>query len=405
MTALKEFFSRNLRSSGTLIALLIVVIFFEIATKGRLLMPDNISSLIQQNAYVLLLAVGMCMIIVALHIDLSAGSVVAFLGGCLGWFMYHHVCSWPLACLITIVLGLLVGVWQGFWIAFVGIPAFVVTLAGQLIFRGLAIVIAGVTMSGFSNGFNDIANSGIPAWLDHIHLGAQGVSVNSGGPYWSGDYDLFTLLLTVICIVAYVYFWWRGRHAQIKHGLVPEGLGAAIIKVVCVCFGILAVGVLLAKGTERTPIVLIICGVVIFVYSFIFRRTVYGRDIYAIGGNRNAAMMSGIKTRRIDFALFVNMGFLASIAAIVVTSRAGAATSLVGQNYELDAISACFIGGAAVTGGVGRISGAMIGAILVGSLNMGMSILNVDSAWQQVVKGLVLLIAVVLDVSQRVVRK
>jgi putative multiple sugar transport system permease protein len=326
----------------------------------------------------------MVMVIIAGHIDLSVGSVVAFIGGVLGWAMYHWHWPWPAAVLLALLLGLAVGAWHGFWVAYVRIPAFIVTLAGMLVFRGLAIVIAGFTMAGFDPGFVAISSGSIPNFLG-----------------FAGYFDGVTLVLGLLAVAGLVFQQLRTRSTQVKHGLLPEPMGWAVARLGVIAALILFVTALLALSAGGAPVMLIVVGALIFIYSFILNRTVFGRHVYAIGGNLDAAVLSGINTARTNFTVFLHMGLLSAVAAVAVVSRAGAATSTAGQGYELDAIAACFIGGAAVNGGVGRVSGAMAGALIMGVLNMGLSILGVPSAWQQVVKGLVLLAAVAFDLLSK----
>ncbi|MCW5954466.1 MAG: sugar ABC transporter permease, partial [Propionibacteriaceae bacterium] len=383
-SSIQESLRSNLRQYGIMAALVLVIVVFNVLTGGRLLWPDNVSALIGQNAYVLILAIGMVMVIVAGHIDLSVGSLVAFIGGVLGWAMYHWNWPWLAAVALALALGAVVGAWHGFWVAYVRIPAFIVTLAGMLVFRGLAIVIAGFTMAGFDQGFVAISAGSLPNLLG-----------------FAGQFDVVTLVIGVIGVAGLVWSQLRARASQVRHGIAPEPIGLLIVKLVVIAAAMLGLAGLLALSAGGTPIVLVIVGVLIFVYSFVLNRTVFGRHIYAIGGNLNAAILSGINTAKTNFMIFVHMGMLAAVAAVVVTSRANAATSTAGQSYELDAIAACFIGGTAVTGGIGRISGAMVGALIMGVLNMGLSIVGVPSAWQQVVKGLVLLAAVAFDLLSK----
>ncbi|WP_022868982.1 multiple monosaccharide ABC transporter permease [Schaalia vaccimaxillae] len=365
---------------GIMLALVVVVIFFQVMTQGRLLRPDNVASLIQQNAYVIIMALGMLMIIVAGHIDLSVGSLIAFIGGVLGIAMTQWNMPWPLAVLLALAIGGVVGAWQGFWVAFVGIPGFIVTLAGMLLFRGLAIVIVPGTIASLPSGFVKISNGGI--------LGPLG---------FAGVYDVFTLVIGLVLAAIFVFSQFRSRRALIKHGLEPEPMWLALAKSAVIAGFIVFFAFILSGATIGLPFVLVICGVLVLIYQFVLTKTTFGRYIYAVGGNREAARLSGISVRSVNFWMFVNMGLLSAIGAIVTTSRAGAAVSAAGQNYELDIIAACFIGGAAVWGGVGRISGTIIGALFMGVLNMGLSIMSVDSAWQQAIKGLVLLLAVTFD--------
>jgi len=374
----------NMRQYGIFGALIAIVVLFQVLTGGKLLQSNNVAALFQQNAYVMILAIGMIMVIVAGHIDLSVGSVVAFVGGIVALAMRDLQLDWPVAVLVGLAVGLLVGVWQGFWVAYVGIPAFIVTLAGMLLFRGLAIVLVGETVAGLPQGFIRIANGYLPNVLG-----------------WVDRADAVTLTIGALAIVFMLVSQFRARASLRKHELQTEALWLFLTKIVIMGVSIAALAAVLSLSAGGTPIVLVIVGVLVVVYSFVMGRTVFGRHIYAIGGNRNAAALSGVNTKRVDFWIFVHMGLLASVAAIVTTSRVGAGVAAAGQGYELDAIAACFIGGAAVTGGIGRISGAIVGALIMGVLNMGLSIMTVDSAWQQAIKGLVLLAAVAFDLVNK----
>ncbi|MDR0848938.1 MAG: sugar ABC transporter permease [Propionibacteriaceae bacterium] len=398
---IKELVGKNLRQYGIMLALVAIVIIFAFATKGRLIIPNNLWALVQQNAYVLILALGMLMVIIAGHIDLSVGSVVAFIGAVVGYMMYTWHVNWILAVAAGLVIGLLVGAWHGFWVAYVKVPAFVVTLAGMLLFRGLAQVVAAKTMAGFPAGFNAIAGGSLPNIFGHIPNPLAGLFA-AGSPFGQ-PLDGLTLAIGIIGIVGLILQSWRARRSQISHGLPVGPLSLLVVRWALLSVAILVVTYLLSMNLiGGTPIVLIIVGVLILIYAFVTSRTVFGRHVYAVGGNRNGALLSGVNTARVDFGIFVNMGFLTAVAAVVTTSRAGAAVAAAGQNFELDAIASCFIGGAAVTGGVGKVAGAVVGALIMGVLNMGLSILNVDSNWQMAIKGLVLLFAVSLDlVSKR----
>ena len=384
VSTIKRTLGGNLREYGIIGALMVIVLLFQVLTDGKLLQPNNVASLVQQNAYVMILAIGMVIVIVAGHIDLSVGSVVAFIGGVVALLMKDMGQPWLVAVLAGILLGALVGAWQGYWVAYVGIPAFIVTLAGMLIFRGLAIILVGVTVSGFPDPFVQISNGSLP--------NALGFMANR---------DVITLALGAITIAALVFSQVRARRSLIKHELHAEPFGAFIGKLVVFSLLISAIAWVLSGSRGGTPTVLLIVGALIIAYGFLMSRTVFGRHVYAIGGNLHAAILSGVDTRRVNFLIFVNMGALAGVAAIVTTSRAGAAVAAAGQNFELDAIAACFIGGTAVTGGIGRISGAIVGALVMGVLNMGLSIMSVDPAWQQAIKGLVLLMAVAFDLVNK----
>lgn len=370
----------SLQQYGILGALVVIVILFNILTGGRLLAPNNVASLIQQNAYVMVLTIGMTMVIIARHIDLAVGSVVAFVGGVVALLMYQMHVAWPLAVLIGLLLGVVIGCWQGFWVAYVGVPAFIVTLGGMLIFRGLAIVLVEATVSGLPAGFVKIASGSIPPFFGY-----------------AGMLDVVTLVIGIATILLTVGMSWNRRRKDLAAGSPVLPMGAFVAGQVIIALAIAFVTYLLSLSSGGTPIVLVIIGVLVVIYSFVMAKTKFGRHIYAVGGNLRAAQLSGINTKRTDFLVFVNMGFLAALAGVITTSRAGAAVATAGNNYELDAIAAAFIGGTAVSGGIGKISGAIIGALIMGVLNMGLSILAVDSAWQQAIKGLVVILAVAVD--------
>ena len=374
--------SVDVRQYGILGALAVIIILFQILTGGKLLLPANINNLIQQNAYVLILAVGMIIVIIAGHIDLSVGSVVAVVGAITAIAITQWGLPWFAAVLIGLAAGAVIGVWQGFWIAYVGIPAFIVTLAGMLLFRGLTLVLlTGGTINALPDEFVAIGKGSLPQSLGTM----------------LGGHDVVTMLIALVVVAAVIGSQLRTRARRKKLDLPVEPGAALIAKLAIVAIAVLAFAWLLSAH-KGLPIILIILAVLIMLYTFILQRTVFGRNVYAMGGNLFAAKMSGVRTERVNFLIFANMGVLAALAGIVTTARAGGAVASAGNTYELDAIAAAFIGGAAVTGGVGTVIGAVIGAMIMGVLNMGLSILSVDSAWQSVIKGLVLLLAVAIDV-------
>ena len=373
----------DLGKNGIFIALIAVVVLFSILTNGILLRPQNISNLVVQNGYILVLAIGMVMVIIAGHIDLSVGSVAAFVGACSGVFAVQWGLPWWLSVILSLGIGALVGVWQGFWVAFVGIPAFIVTLAGMLIFRGLALVVLGnANIGSFPAEYRALGNG----FLSDVF----------------GDFEIDPLTLGVgaLAIVILIVQQVRTRRGRQKYGQEVEPMVWFVTKLVLVsaAIGFFAYSLAQYKGI---PVTLIILAILVLVYSVIMNRTVFGRHIYAIGGNRHAAELSGIKTRRVDFWLFVNMGVLAALAGLIFTARLNLAGPKAGDGFELEAISAAFIGGAAVQGGVGTIGGAIIGGLIIGVLNNGMSIMGIGIEWQQAVKGLVLLLAVAFDVYNK----
>jgi putative multiple sugar transport system permease protein len=382
----------DLGKNGIFIALVLVMGLFAILTispagDSVLLRPQNISNLIVQNGYILILAIGMVLVIVAGHIDLSVGSVAAFVGAISGVFAVRMDLDWWLAIVLSLLVGALVGAWQGFWIAYVGIPAFIVTLAGMLIFRGLALVVLGSSNIGsFPAEYRALGNG-------FIELAPVGANPRS-------TVDLVTLAVGALAIIAIVVQQLRARKGRLSYGQDVEPAGWFFVKLVLIAVAIAAFAYALASA-KGIPVTLLILGILIVIYTTVANRTVFGRHVFAIGGNRNAAELSGIKTRSVDFWLFVNMGVLAAIAGIVFTARLNIAGPQAGQGFELEAISAAFIGGAAVQGGIGTISGAIIGGFIIGVLNNGMSILGIGSDWQQAVKGMVLLLAVAFDVFNK----
>lgn len=380
--------TNNSKQYGIVGALVVIVLVFEILTKGVLLKPNSFVSLIQQNAYVIILAIGMVMVIIATHIDLSVGSIVAFVGGVCAILMERQGVNWMLAILISLVVGLIIGCWQGFWVAYVGIPGFITTLAGMLIFRGLATVIVGESVPITSPQFRGIARNYLPQLLG-----------------WWGPFDGLTIVVGIACIALFAWSQLRRRGKVAKAGLTPEPMALTVTKIVIATLLIGFVTYLLALSGNADqggiPIMLVILGVLVFIYNFILTRTVFGRHVYAVGGNRKAAILSGINTRRVDFTLFVHMGLLSAIAAVCVLSRLSSATAQAGMEFEMDAIAACFIGGTAVTGGVGTIPGAVVGALVMGVINQGLSIMGVDTAVVKTIKGLVLLGAVAVDILSK----
>lgn len=378
--------SSNLRQNGIYIAFALIIALFTFLTNGDLLAPQNISNLVVQNSYILILAIGMILIIIAGHIDLSAGSVVAVTGAISAVLMVNNHVPWPLAILITLVCGGLIGAWQGYWVAFFGIPAFIVTLAGMLIFRALTLAVLGNQGIGpFPDEVRTIANGFMPTYLGNIGLGPLDGA------------DLFTLLIGLAFVAGIVVTQWRSRRGRARYGqkVEPMALFAARIAVAAVV--VMFVVVQLARF-KNLPWVLVLLAALVLAYSLLTDRVVFGRHIYAIGGNLNAATLSGIKVKSVTFWLFVNMGVLASIAGIVFAGRLNQAGPTAGNGFELDSIAAAFIGGAAVQGGVGKVVGAITGGLIMGVINNGMSLIGAPSERVMLFKGLVLLAAVAFDV-------
>ncbi|MEU6404602.1 multiple monosaccharide ABC transporter permease [Streptomyces sp. NPDC046985] len=371
---------RNMRQYGMLIALGLIVVLFEIWTGGDLLLPRNVSNLVLQNSYILILAIGMMLVIIAGHIDLSVGSLTAFVGATAAVLTVDHRVAWPLAVLLCLLVGAVAGSVQGFMIAYLGIPSFIVTLAGMLLFRGLTeILLKGQTLGPFPDGLQKAGNGFLP----------------EVGP--STNYHNLTLLLGLVLIASVVWQEMRDRRRQQEFALevLPARLFA--LKLVALIAAVLVVTLLLASY-KGAPIVLILLGALVAGYGYVMRNAVFGRHIYAIGGNLPAAKLSGVKDKRVTFQVFLNMGVLAALAGLVVAARLNAASPKAGVNYELEAIASSFIGGASMSGGVGTVLGAIIGGLVLGVLNNGMNLLSVGTDWQQVIKGLALLAAVGFDV-------
>ncbi|MET9431155.1 MULTISPECIES: multiple monosaccharide ABC transporter permease [unclassified Streptomyces] len=370
----------NMRQYGMLIALAFIIVLFQIWTDGTLLLPNNVSNLIQQNGYILILAMGMMIVIIAGHIDLSVGSLVAFVGAMAAVMMVRHDMPWVLALVLSLLIGAVAGAWQGFFIAYLGIPSFIVTLAGMLLFRGLTqIVLEGQSIAPFPEGFQNLAKGFIPEM----------------GPYT--QYHNPTLLLGLGAVVFLLLREWRGRRRQLAYELevVPFGLWAA--KCTAITAAVVAFTLTLASFHGVPVVMLIMCALLIGL-GYVMRNAVIGRHVYALGGNKAAAKLSGVKDKRVTFLVFVNMGVLAALAGCVYAARLNAGTPQAGLNFELEAIAASFIGGASMSGGVGTVMGAVIGGLVLGVLNNGMSLVGIGTDYQQVIKGLVLLAAVGFDV-------
>ena len=389
MGKLKSAFSKNLKQFVMLITLVVIILFFQVLTKGTLLKPMNVFNLINQNAYVVVLAAGMLVcILTGGNIDLSVGSVVAFVGACAGTFMITWKWDPYLSVLLCLAIGILIGAWQGFWIAYVRIPAFIVTLSGQLIFRGLTlIVLKGLTLSPFPKAFMGLSTGAIGNFLGFLDPGL-------------GLRNFTSLVIGVLLAAAIVFLELKKRADRKRKGYSYDGLGVTLLRAV-VIGGALVYFFWLLANYIGAPVVLITVGIVLMVYSYLTSKTVMGRHLYAVGGNEKAARLSGVKTDQIKFFAYVNMSFLAAVAGLIFSARLQSSSPQAGIGFELDAIGACFIGGASAYGGIGTVGGTLIGALIMGVLNNGMSIMGISIDLQQVVKGLVLLAAVAFDVISK----
>lgn len=380
---LRDIFTKNLRTSGIYIAFVVIVGLFAISTNGLLLSPDNVTNIILQYSYILILAIGMVIVIIGGHIDLSVGSVVALTGAVSAIVVIKNQGPWWLGILAALAVGLLVGVWQGFWVAYVGIPAFIVTLAGMLLFRGLTLQVLGnISLSPFPPAYQKVAGGFL------------------NGLFGGNGFDAFTLVVAAIAVAGYAFSAYRSRAGRIRYQQSVEAMPLFILRIVLVAAVVMAFAWQLAHS-RGLPIVLIILAVLILIYNTVTNRTVFGRHVYAIGGNLSAAQLSGVKVKQVNFWIFVNMGFLAGVAGAIYSSRSNGAQPAAGNMFELDAIAACFIGGASTTGGVGRVTGAMVGGLIMAVMSNGMQLMGVPQSTQQIVKGLVLLLAVAFDIYNK----
>ncbi|GHJ03402.1 MULTISPECIES: multiple monosaccharide ABC transporter permease [Streptomyces] len=371
---------RNMRQYGMLMALGLIVVLFAVWSDGDLLLPRNVSNLVLQNSYILILAIGMMLVIIAGHIDLSVGSLTAFIGATAAVLMVNNDLPWPVAVILCLAIGAVAGSVQGFFIAYLGIPSFIVTLAGMLLFRGLTeIFLKGQTLGPFPKDLQKIANGFLP----------------EVGP--NTNYHNLTLLLGFALIAFVVYQEVRDRKRQQEFSLDVPPLKLFLLKLVALVAAVLVVTLLLASY-KGAPIVLLILGVLVVGFGYLMRNAIIGRHIYAIGGNLPAAKLSGVKDKKVTFLVFLNMGMLAALAGLVFAARFNAASPKAGLNFELEAIAASFIGGASMSGGVGTVLGAIIGGLVLGVLNNGMNLVGIGTDWQQVIKGAVLLAAVGFDV-------
>jgi putative multiple sugar transport system permease protein len=378
-----SFLMSHVRQSGMVVALAAIVVLFQIWTGGILLKPLNVTNIIQQNGYILVLAIGMVIVIISGHIDLSVGSIAGFIGAVSGVLMVRNDMPWLLAVAVCVGIGALIGAWQGFWIAYVGIPSFIVTLGGMLVFRGATqYLLEGQSIAPMPHGLEQVSSGFLP------EIGVDAV------------YHWPTVILGAGISVAALVVQIRRRRSQIRYEQQVSSTKVFVAKCTAIVAALAAFTLLLASY-RGVPIVGIILVVLTLIYAFVMRNTVLGRRVYAVGGNSAAARLSGIRNQRVTLLVFVNMGMLAAVAGLLFAARLNSATPQAGVNFELEAIAAAFIGGASSSGGVGTVFGAIVGGLVLGVLNNGMSILGIGSDVQQVIKGLVLLVAVGFDVYNK----
>jgi putative multiple sugar transport system permease protein len=373
----------NLREYGLMIALVVIMVLFQILTSGTLFRPLNLTNLVLQNSYIVIMALGMLLVIVAGHIDLSVGSVAGFIGALAAVLMVRTGLDFVSASLLCLLAGAAIGAAQGYWIAYFKIPSFIVTLAGMLVFRGLTLtLLAGESVGPFPKQFQLLSSGFIPDFLR------------------SGGFHLTSLLIGVLVAAAMFYGSLRSRLNRQKHGFEGGPLWAFILEQALIV-GLLLYLIYLLASYKGIPNVLVVMGILIALFTFVTTRTTIGRRIYALGGNEKAAKLSGVNTERLTFLTFITMGVLAALGGLIFVARLNTATPKAGVGFELDVIAAVFIGGASASGGVGKVLGAVVGAFIMGVMNNGMSILGIGIDWQQVIKGLVLLAAVIFDVYNK----
>lgn len=388
-SSVSHFIKSNIREYGMLLSLIVIMVFFQYMTNGTLFKPLNLTNLILQNSYIVIMALGMLLVIVAGHIDLSVGSVVGFVGAVAAVMMVQFNIHFIPTTIVCLMLGGAIGAGQGYFIAYFKIPSFIVTLAGMLVFKGLALyILKGQSVGPFPKEFQLLSSGFLPNPLPDIafSIGETNVVLQT-----------LSLLIGVAVTALVIFFNFRDRQNQQKHSIAEEPFPFFIGRNLLIAAGFILFSYLLASY-KGLPNVLIVMFALIAAYAFITSSTTIGRRIYALGGNEKAARLSGIRTERLTFYTFMNMGVLAGLAGLIFAARLNTATPKAGLGFELDVIAAVFIGGASASGGVGKVIGAVIGAFIMGVMNNGMSILGIGIDLQQVIKGLVLLAAVCIDV-------
>jgi len=392
----------NLREYGLVLALIAIMVFFQFTTNGILFLPVNLTNVVLQNSYIIVMALGMLLVIVAGHIDLSVGSVAGFIGAVAAVLMVDHGFNPLLAALISIGVGAAIGGAQGYFIAYMKIPSFIVTLSGMLVFKGLLLwLLGGESVGPFPTEFQMLSAGFIPDWTGPITIIPPEL-LASGAPKQGTGLVLHstTLVIGVLIVAAMLYFALKSRRNRESHGYDAEPFGFFIAKNL-VMAGIILFLMYKFASYKGLPNVLIVMGVLIAAFVFLTKRMTFGRRIYAMGGNEKAAKLSGIQTERLTFFIFMIMGMLAALAGLIYAARLNQATPKAGAGMELDVIAAVFVGGASAMGGVGEVAGAVIGAFIMGVMNNGMGIMGINIDWQQVIKGLVLLGAVAFDLYNK----
>jgi putative multiple sugar transport system permease protein len=385
MNALKRIFGGDTRQFGMIIALVALVLFFQLFTGGKVLTPTNMINLFNGNSYILVLAIGMVLVIIAGHIDLSVGSVAASVGIVVAIAMRDWGIPWYLGIVLGLVLGAVIGAWQGFWVAYVGIPAFIVTLAGMLLFRGANQFVGKSLTVPVPDAFRVMGAGFLPEIGDFARYNAP------------------TVILGFLLIAVVVFSEFRNRRIKARTGAVPDPLWVPVTRLVLLAGAVLYVTWLFSTGRFGTsfPVSGLILVGLVAVYVFITSKTILGRHVYAVGGNRHAAELSGVQSKKVNFMVMMNMSILAALAGMMFVARSTSSGPADGVGWELDAIAAVFIGGAAVSGGVGTVIGSIVGGLVMAVLNNGLQLLSVGADMQSIIKGLVLLIAVAIDVYNK----
>ncbi|MBD8078262.1 multiple monosaccharide ABC transporter permease [Cellulosimicrobium arenosum] len=386
MSSFKQLAGGGLRQYSMVIALVVLIFFFQWRTGGNVLTPTNAQNVIIGNSYILVLAIGMVLVIIAGHIDLSVGSVAAVTGIIVALAMRDGGLPWWAGILLGLAVGAVIGAWQGFWVAFVGIPGFITTLAGMMLFRGLNQLIGHSNSVPVPEQFRTMGAGYLPEW-----------GPNTGMNNW-------TLVLGILAIASVVWSEYRRRASARRLGLETVSVPVVVIRLVVAVVVIGYLTYLFGSGRYGTsfPVAGVILAALVIIYHFVAARTITGRHVYAVGGNRAAAALSGVNIRRTNFFVMMNMSILAAVAGMIFIGRATASGPSDGNMWELDAIAAVFIGGAAVSGGVGTVVGSVIGGLVMAVLNNGLQLMGVGSDMTQIIKGLVLLAAVAFDVYNKV---
>ena len=384
LAAFKETFRSNIRQYTMIAALLIIWLIFSILTSGLFITPRNLSNLLLQMVTIGIMTGGMLLVMVAGHIDLSIGSVCGTLGALAAYMMIRLELPPIFAIAVTLVVSFAVGSWHGYWVAYRGVPAFIATLSSQIAFKGFTLFITnGKTIGEFPAFFKAIGQGYIPRLL-----------------FPDAPFHDLTLAVFVLGVVLFIFMDLRKRKNRIAKGFRVLPVSLEIIKIIVTTAGIAVVGYVLASY-RGMPYAILILLIIVIIFSIITTRTPFGRHVYAIGGNSEAAKLSGVNNKKTLLKIFMLMGTLCGVASVVFTSRLNAATTAAGTLFELDTIAACIIGGTSTTGGIGTVFGAIIGALVMASLDNGMSLLNVEIMYQYIIKGAILLLAVWIDLATK----